>query len=187
MIAIMPKTLIDELLQLPAIERSFGAGEHLFRRGDGVRAVYQILDGSVHLVRYQAEGGAIILQRAGAGSILAEASLFSESYHCDAVACVPTRTRSIKKSVMRARLAQSRDLTDAWAAYLAREVQNTRQRCEILSLKTVAARLDAWFASNEGRTPAKGEWKIVAAEIGTSPEALYRELARRRSKALTER
>ena len=28
--------------------------------------------------------------------------------------------------------------------------------------------------------PAKGTWKTVANEIGTSPEALYRELAKRR-------
>jgi len=29
--------------------------------------------------------------------------------------------------------------------------------------------------------PAKGEWRSLAAAIGTSPEALYRELARRRA------
>lgn len=28
--------------------------------------------------------------------------------------------------------------------------------------------------------PAKGEWKSVAQQIGVSPEALYREIARRR-------
>ena len=48
-----------------------------------------------------------------------------------------------------------------------------------LSLRTVAERLDAWIAAS-GRYPAKGEWKTVAAEIGNSPEALYRELAKRR-------
>jgi hypothetical protein len=45
----------------------------------------------------------------------------------------------------------------------------------------VAARLDAWIASNDGNVLGKREWKIVASQIGVSPEALYRELAKRRS------
>ena len=53
-------------------------------------------------------------------------------------------------------------------------------RAEILSLRTVAQRLSAWLELN-GELPAKGEWLILAAEIGTSPEALYREIARRRN------
>ncbi len=54
-------------------------------------------------------------------------------------------------------------------------------RAEILSLRTVAARLDAWTAANHDRLPEKGAWKTLAAELATSPEALYRELARRRA------
>jgi hypothetical protein len=30
--------------------------------------------------------------------------------------------------------------------------------------------------------PPKGEWKSVAEQIGVSPEALYRELSRRRKR-----
>ena len=54
-------------------------------------------------------------------------------------------------------------------------------RAEILALKTVAERLDAWIAWHEQR-PAKGKWRHVAEEIGVSPEAFYRELAKRCSK-----
>jgi hypothetical protein len=46
----------------------------------------------------------------------------------------------------------------------------------------VADRLDAWLAAGEGKLPAKGEGRGLAAEIGISPEALYRELARRRAR-----
>jgi hypothetical protein len=55
-------------------------------------------------------------------------------------------------------------------------------RAEILSLKTVSARLDAWMDWNGGVLPNKGEWKLVAGEISVSPEALYRELGRRRDR-----
>ena len=67
----------------------------------------------------------------------------------------------------------------AWASYLADEVRGARLRAEVLALRTVAERLDAWAAA-QGNLPPKGTWKTVAQEIGASPEALYREIARRR-------
>jgi hypothetical protein len=47
-------------------------------------------------------------------------------------------------------------------------------------MKTVAARLDAWIEWN-GELPPKGEWISLAAELAVSPEALYREIGRRRA------
>lgn len=182
MIDIMSKGLADLLHRLPATERRFAAGTHIFRQGTRVLTLHQIVDGRAHLVRHQPSGAPLVLQRAGPGSILAEASVFSERYHCDAVAIVATRTRAIAKPVLRAALVREADLAEAWAAYLAREVQATRTRAEILSLRTVAERLDSWAAANDGKLPAKGEWRSLAATIGTSPEALYRELARRRTR-----
>ena len=72
------------------------------------------------------------------------------------------------------------DLLRALAQYLALEVQSARARAEIVSLKAVTARLDAWLAINNGPLPSKGRWREVAREIGVTPEALYREIARRR-------
>jgi CRP-like cAMP-binding protein len=77
-------------------------------------------------------------------------------------------------------LAKSLEFSNVWSNYLAQELQRSRLRSEILSLKTVAARLEAWIAWNGGNAPEKGEWKLLAGEIGVSPEALYRELAKRR-------
>lgn len=183
MITIMSKNLNDLLAQVPSSRRRFGTGEFLFHRDDPVRVVHRVLEGVVHLVRHQANGAAIVFQRARPGAVLAEASLFSKRYHCDAVATEPTTTLALDKRRMRADLDRNADLAEAWAAYLAREVQATRLRAEILSLKTVTARLDAWLAAHDGPFPAKGEWKTVAAEIGTSPEAFYRELAKRRNRS----
>lgn len=181
MIEIMSKNLGELLDRLPATDRQFVAGAHIFRQGAKVLALHRIIDGAAHLVRHQPNGAVLVLQRAGPASILAEASMFSERYHCDAVAVASTRTRAIAKPVLRAALARDFDLAEAWAAYLAREVQATRMRAEILSLRTVADRLDSWIAAR-GELPAKGEWRSLAADIGTSPEALYRELARRRAR-----
>jgi CRP-like cAMP-binding protein len=72
------------------------------------------------------------------------------------------------------------DRARAWARHLAQEVQRARAQAEILSLKTVAERVDAWITLNDDALPPKGYWHQVASEIGITPEALYRELARRR-------
>ena len=171
---------MDLLRGLPANERHYPAGKRIFRQGDRVLVLHQVVEGNVHLVRHNIGGHALVLQRAACQAILAEASVFAERYHCDAVAVLPTRTRAIDKSTLAAALARDPSLARAWAEHLAREVQAARLRAEILSLRTVAERLDAWVAMNAHQFPTKGRWKIVAAEIGTSPEALYREIAKRR-------
>ena len=79
----------------------------------------------------------------------------------------------------RARLTADPALAERWAAHLALAVQTARLCAEIRTLRTVAERLDAWLG--EGRSlPAKGAWQDLAAELGVSREALYRELSRRR-------
>jgi hypothetical protein len=54
-----------------------------------------------------------------------------------------------------------------------------------VSLKTVAERLDAWLALHDDGLPPKGQRLRVASEIGVTPEALYRELARRREQPVS--
>lgn len=175
-------SLIEALKRLEPVEHRYDAGEHLFLQGDQVAVLHLVVDGFARLVRHQADGSMLVLQRAGPGTILAEASVFSDRYHCDAIASAPVRSLAVRKSAIRARIACDADFAMVFVAHLAREVQVSRLRAEILSLRTVAARLDAWIAAHEGRAPARGEWKGVAGEIGTSAEALYREIARRRTR-----
>lgn len=44
-------------------------------------------------------------------------------------------------------------------------------------MRTVWERLDGWLALH-GELPPRGGWIEIAREIGVTPEALYRELAR---------
>lgn len=180
MIIIMLRSIEPFLKSLRARQRHFDGGRSLFLRGDPVKEMHFVLTGSVHLVRHQSDGSVLILQRAGPGSILAEASLYSETYHCDAIAFGAAETRAYAKASFKKQLVKSPEFSDVWAGCLAQELQSARLRSEILSLKTVARRLDAWIAWNGGGSPEKGEWKLVANEIGVSPEALYREIAKRR-------
>jgi|SRR5208282_37121 len=182
MIAIMSEEL-DSLLQgLRGRTCEFQAGASVFHLGDPIRLVHFVRRGTIHLMRHQDDGSALILQRARAGSILAEASVYSESYHCDASAETAAATWAITREDLRRRLEAKPEFSRAWAQYLAHEVQRARLHAEILSLKTVAARLSAWMLWN-GALPEKGLRRRIATEIGVSPEALYREIAKRAQEA----
>jgi CRP-like cAMP-binding protein len=159
--------------------RHFAAGALLFRRDEPVHWLHVVVTGRVHLVRQTRQGSNLILQRAQAGALLAEASLFSGSYHCDGRAEEPTETLGIRVAAVRKRLLEEPEFARWWSSHLAREVQAARLRAELLTLKTVAERLDAWLDLNGGAVPPRGARRRLAAELGMSPEALYREINRR--------
>ncbi|MSP00853.1 MAG: Crp/Fnr family transcriptional regulator [Acetobacteraceae bacterium] len=181
MIVIMLSAMETGLRAMPSRTHVFGPGRHLFHLGDPVEVVHWVQSGMVLLARHQQDGSPLVLQKAGPGSILAEASIYADAYHCDAIASAPTRTLAFAKAEFIEHLRTRPAFAEAWAQYLAHELLRTRRQAEILSLKTVAKRLDAWIAWRDGGPPRKGEGITIAAEIGVSPEALYREIARRRA------
>lgn len=186
MIAIMstsPAALLGPLLaRLPLHDAAFEPGAALFHRGDSVVGLHLIREGTAHLIRHQDDGASLILQRARPGAILAEASLYSSHYHCDARAETRVRTGMVLNADLLRALEADAAIASAWASHLAHEVQRARLLSEILSLKTVRARLEAWIAWN-GALPARGQWHMIATEIGVTAEALYREIARHRKAA----
>jgi CRP/FNR family transcriptional regulator, dissimilatory nitrate respiration regulator len=177
MIAIMFDDLLPLLGDLPRREVMVEPGQSVFRQGNSVRSLFFVTAGTVDLVRHQASGAPLVIQRAGPGAILAEASLDSATYHCDAVALSKSCLWSVSKRELLRRMAKNPELALTFIRRLAHELQNARFHAELLSMKTVAARLDAWLGWR-GRLPPKGDWRGLAAELGVSPEALYREIAK---------
>lgn len=178
---IMSEELFDRLMSVSHRQRRVLRGEPLFYAGDHVRRLLAVTSGEVHLTRTLPDGSPLILQRAHAPAVLAEASLYSERYHCDAFARTEAQLLEFDAAELRSHLAADTQLATAWTKTLARQVQSARQLSEILRLKTVRERLDAWLLANDGAAPPT--WKSVADEIGVSPAALYREISRRGEKS----
>ena len=111
---------------------------------------------------------------------MAEASLFSEQYHCAAVATAATDAALVPVTEVRRLLEHDLVFAGEWMAHLSHELLRARKRAEIAALRTVGSRLDAWIAWNDDAFPARGDWRGLADEIGVSSEALYRELSKRR-------
>lgn len=160
--------------------RSLRAGEALFRRGDEARAVFHVEHGRLRLMRFGADGSAVTLHVARAGSLFAEAALFASHYHCDAVAETDSRVRAFPKAALLLYLRAHPDLNLAFSAYLAREVQRLRGRQEVMRLPAARDRVVAWLTqlgAAEDAIALDRPISVAAQEIGLTHEALYRTLA----------
>jgi len=164
-----------------AVERRLDAGEALFRQGDKALGFYEVIAGRVRLVRVDRAGHEIVLHNAGPGDIIAEASLFSPAYHCDAIAGGVAAVRLYPKAPVLAAFGRDRAAALAFTAALARQVMNLRTRLERRNIRSARERVRHYLALNtgdDGRTVAlAGTLKELAAELGLTHEALYRTLA----------
>ena len=179
MIVIMQDTL-QQMLKSSGREKHLSAGETLFHIGDKVRFMFLIQKGSMSLQRQTTSGITMVLHVTKPGAVLAEASLYSPSYHCDAIAREPTVLHVFSKADFHSQLAENQELAEIWAKSLAMSMQEARYRAEIRTLRTVAERLDAWQSTGHV-IPEKGGWQGLAVELGVTREALYRELAKSRN------
>ena len=180
MITIMSASYISIFDADSATDLHLTEGAPLFHAGDPVTQIALVRAGAVHLLRRTATGATVILQAARPGDVVAEASAYSPAYHCGAEAARASRVTLLPVKRFRAALAADPALAVSWAAHLARSVQSARMRAEIRTLRTVAERLDAWLGEGHA-LPEKGHWQDIAAQLGVTREALYRELARRRA------
>lgn len=156
-------------------------GELVFRRDTRPRHAYFVESGEVHLVRGSPGGAEVVLHRATSG-LLAEASLDSAAYHCDAVAAGPARLLQLPIDAFRAALESDPAFQRAYRMDLARSLRQARARCERMALKRIDERIVHFLESEGvgGRITLGRTRKAWAAELGVTHEALYRALHRMR-------
>jgi len=77
--------------------RRLNPGEALFRQGDPAAAIFRLESGQIHLLRHTEDGASVLMHVARAGETLAEAALFADAYHCDAIARAPSWVIAIHK------------------------------------------------------------------------------------------
>jgi CRP-like cAMP-binding protein len=143
--------------------------------------LYQIVKGKVRLARVDRSGRKAVLQVAGPGDTFAEASLFSSTYHCDAIATTDAIVRLYPKAILIEELERDPKIARAFAAMLAHQVMTLRTRLEQRNIRSARDRVRHYLAVKadpSGRTVTlSGTLKEIAAELGLTHEALYRTLA----------
>ena len=163
------------------VTKDLKPGEVLFRQGDGVRALFFVESGQVRLERRTFDGRLTAMHTARAGEYFAEASLFADAYHCDAVALETSRVRLYPKQAVLDAISSDPVSATSFAAMLARQLQATRQRLELRDVRSAEERIMLYLAlkaePDGSRLALDGPLQNIAAELGLTREALYRGLA----------
>ncbi len=165
-------------------------GEYVFAADDETCGLFQVETGLVRLVRRAIDGSDVTLHIARPGDMFAEASLFAERYHCDAIAEQPTALLVFNKACVRAALGSDPIHALQWIEHLSKQVQSLRAQAAMLSLKTAEDRVLSYLRVRcAGATVVAIDrpWKVIASELGLTHEALYRTLAKLESKGLIRR
>jgi CRP/FNR family transcriptional regulator, dissimilatory nitrate respiration regulator len=164
-----------------AITRTLERGEALFHAGQPTAGLYEIVSGTVRLVRANSSGRQTVLHSADAGGMLAEASLFSPTYHCDAIAATAATVRLYPKAAVLDALRRSPEGSRGFMAALARQVMELRTKLQRRNMRSARERVRHFLALNvgsDGLTVLRhGNLKDLATDLGLTHEALYRTLA----------
>ena len=150
---------------------SADARETLFRQGAKTTGLFIVLTGRVHLERIGPNGERFVIHRAEAGTSFAEASIFSEHYHCDAIVIEKGEFMRIKKTAVLAAFADV-EFARAYGCEAASQIQAQRQLLEIVGIRSAEERVMAGLVAGL----LDGQIVEFASLLRLSHEATYRAL-----------
>lgn len=170
--------LLPPDLQMQCSGLVLGKNERLFDQGQRPERMFYICDGEAVLQRAGLQGSNLVLQRVRQGFI-SEASLQSDSYHCEAIMTASGHLVTVPIFAIKQELLTNPEFAMRWVAMLNKEVKRLRAQCERLSLKSVRDRLLHLIETegDGGKLALGSGLKSIAAELGVSHEALYRAVA----------
>ena len=154
--------------------RSFNLekGKSAFLQDEKTRGLFFLLEGQIELHRVTKSGDNIIIHRAKSGETFAEASLFSEKYHCDAIATSKCKVIEVNRSDILDRFQSDTKFAIALARRFSVQTQEYRRKIEILAIRSAEQRIKAAIDENMLGDSIKN----FAADINLSHEAVYRGL-----------
>ena len=171
----LPKTAFRDV--------AFKRGDLLFSQGQEADGPGFMLRGSAELVRHTKDGQRVILFRAFEGETIAEAALFSPTYHCDCIATKAGRIVVFDKAAIMATLETDPKFMRAYMHRMAEQVITYRRRLEIAAIPKAEPRIMAALESF-GQPQSVAEF---AQSIGLTNEATLRALKRLIDKRMVER
>ena len=173
--------VLSEELKRQASIRELRKGEPLFQQGQAATALFEVLRGRLRLVRRTSDGHLVALHTARAGDLFAEAALFSDVYHCDAVSTVSSCIRIFPKPVLLTQLRSNPVLFEVFSAKLAKQLQALRTRLELRNIRSARERVLQHLmltTGADGRTISlESRLQDIAEDLGLTRETFYRTLA----------
>jgi CRP-like cAMP-binding protein len=147
-------------------------GDVLFRQNQTTSGLYRVVSGCVTLQRTGLSGDTLTLHTAVSGGFFAEASVFSATYHCDAICTKAGRAINIAKADIVSTMQSNPAFSESFMRLLAVQVQQYRAHIELLAIPSAKERILA--AVQAGYFDATVT--ELATRINLSHEACYRAL-----------
>lgn len=144
----------------------------LYQQGEKARGFFKVLSGSVILQRMTETGDTLVLLRASTGAFFAEASIFSEAYHCDALCISDSQLIRYDRQAALNLMRKDPDFSMRFAHHLATQVQQYRAHAEILAVRSAKQRVLAALIAGYHQ----GTVTELAARINLTHEACFRAL-----------
>jgi len=142
------------------VRRTLEYGEALFVQDSATAGLFYLASGTIDLKRATNTG------------TFAEASLFSNTYHCTATAVCEAVVIECKRAAISRLLNTEIEFARSMASRFATQIQETRRRVELLSIRAADERILA--ALNDGLLVE--DITTFAETIGLAPETVYRTL-----------
>ncbi len=158
---------------------SLKKGEALFRQGEIVTRLHVIDEGRIQLNRNSVDGSPTVLQVALAGEMVAEPSLFSNAYHCTAIADRSSSGFSVRKQDLIEYLSSSPQASMQVMEILAQQIRDLRTLHEIRNIRSAKERAFSYLrlmSDEQDQVQLHMSLKDVAYRLGLSHEAFYRAL-----------
>jgi len=164
---------LDSLDKSDLLRRELAYGETLFVQNSATTGLFYLVSGTIDLKRSTRSGHIVMIHRARSGDTFAEASLFSDTYHCTATAVCEAIVIECKRAAISQLLNTDIEFARSMASRFATQIQETRRRVELLSIRAADERIVT--ALNDGLLVE--DITTFAATIGLAPETVYRTLA----------
>ncbi|SFR39233.1 Crp/Fnr family transcriptional regulator [Litoreibacter janthinus] len=165
----------DPFSYLPADARriiDMQKGDVLFRQNQTTSGLYRVVSGCVTLQRTGLGGDTLTLHRAVSGGFFAEASVFSTTYHCDAICTEAGRVMKIAKAEIVSTLHSNPAFSEGFTRLLAVQVQHYRAHIEMLAIPSAKERVLAAIQAGYFDSTVTE----LATRINLTHEACYRAL-----------
>ncbi|MCK5895776.1 MAG: Crp/Fnr family transcriptional regulator [Cocleimonas sp.] len=176
--------MIEKLFEeFPAILKPqrllLSKGENLFKQGDSVLHIYFIKQGKIKLIRNTSSGSPILLHIGQQGESIAEASIFSNQYHCSAIADSKSKIGFVRKQRLLQFLQENPKVMMELLAIFSRQIRDLRTINEIKNIHSAKERMLTYIkmkVDENNELILNLSLKDMAHKIGLAHETFYRTL-----------
>lgn len=172
--------------------RRLSADQVLFVAGEPCSGFYVVLEGAVRLLRSHGDGEETLLNLVHPGQSFAEAALFAGGvFPATARAMGETLVARVPREPFLALLRSDAELCLKMLASLASWHHRLTHQVQQLRANDTAGRLKAWLMEEARRSPSREVLlripkKLLAAQLGMTPETLSRQLGQLKAQGLIQ-